>query len=197
VRDFLANAECQSLIFDDFLTSYMVLASQVLSLLIADYHFFLFFSRGRKDIKYLFFSLLCLSFFLAYTSVGFVYNSPYYTLVVKITRIFQLLSFPLFTAFMLESVGLFGDKKKYIIIGLLSYSVLCASYIAIQNTKQSVNATYSLMTNLNTIPILAGSIIILSYVVFFKKNIKVVPLFIIALTVAGSSLRDFWFWETA
>jgi len=174
----------------NLLTSHLVLASQVLSLLIAGYHFFLFFSRGRKDIKYLYFSLLCLSFFLAYTSVGFVYNSQYYTLIIKITRIFQLLSFPLFAAFMLESVGLFGDKKKYIIISLLSYSALCAVYIAFQNTKQSINATYSLMTNLNTIPILAGSIVILSYVVFYKKNIKIVPLFIIALTVAGSSLRD-------
>jgi len=174
----------------NFLTSHLVLASQVLSLLIAGYHFFLFFSRGRKDIKYLYFSLLCLSFFLAYTSVGFVYNSPYYTLIIKITRVFQLLSFPLFAAFMLESVGLFGDKKKYIIVSLLGYSALCASYIALRETKQSVNEAYSLMTNLNTIPILAGSIVILSYVVFFKKNIKVVPLFIIALTVAGSSLRD-------
>jgi len=174
----------------NLLTSHLVLASQVLSLLIAGYHFFLFFSRGRKDIKYLLFSLLCLSFFLAYTSVGFIYNSPHYTLIIKITRIFQLLSFPLFAAFMLESVGLFGDKKKYIIISLLGYSALCALYIALQNTKQSINTTYSLMTNINTIPILAGSIVILSYVVFFKKNIKVVPLFIIALTVAGSSLRD-------
>ena len=174
----------------NLLTSHLVLASQVLSLLIAGYHFFLFFSRGRKDIKYLYFSLLCLSFFLAYTSVGFVYNSQYYTLIIKITRIFQLLSFPFFAAFMLESVGLFGDKKKYIIISLLSYSVLCAVYIAFQNTKQYINAAYSLMTNINTIPILAGSIVILSYVVFFRKNIKVVPLFIIALTAAGSSLRD-------
>jgi len=174
----------------NLLTSHLVLASQVLSLLIAGYHFFLFFSRGRKDIKYLFFSLLCLSFFLAYTSVGFVFNSPYYTLIIKITRMFQLLSVPLFAAFVLESVGLFGDKKKYINAILLSYSALCAFYIAIQNTKQSVNATYSLMTNINTIPILLGSIFILSYVVFFRKNIKVVPLFIIALTVAGSSLRD-------
>jgi class 3 adenylate cyclase len=174
----------------NLLTSHLVLAAQVLSLLIAGYHFFLFLSRGRKDIKYLYFSLLCLSFFLAYASVGFAYNSPHYTLLMKITRIFQLLCFPFFAAFMLESVGIFGTKKKYIIACLLGYSLLCASFIAFQKTKQYVNATYSLMTNLNTIPILAGSIVILSYVVFFKKNIKIVPLFIIALTVAGSSLRD-------
>jgi len=174
----------------NLLTSHLVLASQVLSLLIAAYHFFLYISRGRKDIKYLYFSLLCLSFFLAYTSVGFVFNSPYYTLIIKITRFFQLLTFPFFASFMLESVGLFGDKKKYIIGSLLGYSALCAAYIAIQETKQTINAAYSLMTNVNTIPILAGSILILSYVVFFKKNIKVVPLFIIALTAAGASLRD-------
>jgi class 3 adenylate cyclase len=174
----------------NLLTSHLVLTAQVLSLLIAVYHFFLFFSRGRKDIKYLYFSLLCLSFFLAYVNVGFVFSSPRYTLIEKISRIGQVFCFPFFAAFMLESMGIFGDKKKYIVIGLLGYSLLCASFVAFQSTKQSVNAAYSLMTNLNTIPILAGSIVILSYVVFFKKNIKIVPLFIIALTVAGSSLRD-------
>jgi len=174
----------------NLLTSHLVLTAQVLSLLIAVYHFFLFFSRGRKDIKYLFFSLLCLSFFLAYVNVGFVFSSGFYTLLEKLSRVGQVFCFPLFAAFMLESIGMFGGKKKYIIACLLCYSLLCASFIAIQNTKQTVNEMFGVMTNINTIPILACSIIILSYVVFFKKNIKIVPLFIIALTVAGSSLRD-------
>jgi class 3 adenylate cyclase len=174
----------------NLLTSHLVLTAQVLSLLIAVYRFFLFFSRGRKDIKYMYFSLLCLSFFLAYVNVGFVFSSPHYTLLEKLSRIGQVFCFPFFAAFMLESMGIFGDKKKYIVMSILGYSLLCASFVAFQNTKQSVNAAYSLMTNINTIPILAGSIVILSYVVFFKKNIKIVPLFIIALTVAGSSLRD-------
>jgi class 3 adenylate cyclase len=173
----------------NLLTSHLVLTAQVLSLLIAVYHFFLFFSRGR-DIKYLYFSLLCLSFFLAYVNVGFVFSSPHYMLLEKISRIGQVFCFPFFAAFMLESMGIFGEKKKYIVIGLLGYSLLCASFIAFQNTKQSVNAMYNVMTNINTIPILVGSIVILSYVVFFRKNIRIVPLFIIALTVAGSSLRD-------
>jgi len=174
----------------NLLTSHLVLTAQVLSFLIAVYHFFLFFSRGRKDIKYLYFSLLCLSFFLAYVNVGFVFSSDFYTLIEKLSRIGQVFCFPFFAAFMLESMGIFGDKKKHIVMGLLGYSLLCASFIAFQNTKQSVNTMYGIMTNINTIPILAGSIVILSYVVFFKKNIKIVPLFIIALTVAGSSLRD-------
>jgi len=174
----------------NLLTSHLVLTAQVLSLLIAVYHFFLFFSRGRKDIKYLFFSLLCLSFFLAYVNVGFVFSSTRYTLLEKLSRIGQVFCFPLFAAFMLESIGTFGTKKKYIIACLLGYSLLCASFIAFQETKQMVNEMFNVMTNINTIPILAGSIIILSYVVFFRKNIKIVPLFIIALTVAGSSLRD-------
>jgi len=174
----------------NLLTSHLVLTAQVLSLLIAFYHFFLFFSRGRKDIKYLFFSLLCLSFFLAYTNVGFVFSTAHYTLLEKLSRIGQVFCLPLFAAFMLESVGIFGNKKRIIINILLFYSLLCVSIIAIQNTKQSVNMMFDIMTNINTIPILAGSIIILSYVVFFKKNIKIVPLFIIALTVAGSCLRD-------
>jgi class 3 adenylate cyclase len=174
----------------NLLTSHLVLTAQVLSLLIALYHFFLFFSRGRKDIKYLFFSLLCLSFFLAYVNVGFVFSTPYYTLLEKLSRIGQVFCLPLFAAFMLESVGIFGNKKRIIINILLCYSLVCISFIAIQNTKQTVNMMFDIMTNINTIPILAGSIIILSYVVFFKKNIKIVPLFIIALTVAGSCLRD-------
>ncbi|WP_461247352.1 adenylate/guanylate cyclase domain-containing protein [Treponema sp. R6D11] len=173
----------------NLLTSNLVLMAQVLSLLIAFYHFLLFFSRGR-NIKYLYFSLLCFSFFLAYANVGFVYASAHYTMVEKVTRVFQVLCLPFFAAFIIESVGIFGNKKKYIAAVLLFYSLLCALFIAIQNTKQAINDMFGVMTNINTIPILAGSIIILSYVVFFKKNSKVVPFFIIALTVAGCSLRD-------
>jgi len=174
----------------NLLTSHLVLTAQILSLLIAVYHFILFFSRGRKDVKYMFFSLLCLSFFLAYVNVGFVFSMAHYTLLEKLSRIGQVFCFPLFAAFTLESIGIFGSKKKYIIACILGYSLLCALFIAFQNTKQMVNEMFGIMTNINTIPFLAGSIIILSYVVFFKKNIKIVPLFIIALTVAGSSLRD-------
>jgi class 3 adenylate cyclase len=191
IADFNFNE--RKVFIKNFLTSHLVLASQILSLLIAGYHFFLFLSRSRKDIKdikYLYFSLLCLSFFLAYLNVGFSFDSPHYTLLLRVTRSFQLLSFPFFAAFMLESVGLFAKKKKYVITCLLVYSLLCALFIFFQKTKQSVNAMYSVMTNFNTIPILAGSIIVLVYIVFFKKNIKIVPLFIVALTVAGSSLRD-------
>jgi len=184
------NYNEKKVFFKNLLTSHLVLAAQVLSFLIAAYHFFLYLSRGRKDIKYLYFSLLCLSFLLAYASVGFTFDSPHYILILQITRIFQLLCFPFFAAFMLESIGTFGSKKKYVVIGLLSYSFICAAFIAIQKTKQAVNEMYSLMKNINTIPILVGSIIILSYVIFIRKNIKIVPLFIIALTVAGSSLRD-------
>jgi len=174
----------------NLLSSHLVLTAQILSLLIALYHFFLFFSRGRKDIKYLYFSLLCLSFFLAYVNVGFVYSTFFYTLLEKLSRLGQVFCLPLFAAFMLESVGIFGNKKRIIINILLCYSLICISFIAVQNTKQSVNMMFDIMTNINTIPILAGSIVILSYVVFFRKNTKIVPLFIIALTVAGSSLRD-------
>jgi len=174
----------------NLLTSHLVLTAQVLSLLIAVYHFFLFFSRGCKDIKYMFFSLLCLSFFLAYVNVGFVFSTAHYTMLEKLSRIGQVFCFPLFAVFMLESIGIFGSKKKYIIVCILGYSLLCTMLIAFKNTKQMVNETFGVMTNINTIPFLAGSIIILSYVVFFKKNIKIVPLFFIALTVAGSSLRD-------
>jgi len=174
----------------NLLSSHLILTSEILSLLIAIYHFFLFISRGRKDIKYLYFSLLCLSFFFAYINVGFIFSSPIFTLLEKLSRIFQMFCFPFFAAFMLESVGLFGGKKNYVIGGLLGYSFLCALFIAFQNTKQTVNEMYNVMINFNTIPFLVGSIVVLSYVVFFKKNTKIVPLFVIALTVAGSSLRD-------
>jgi class 3 adenylate cyclase len=174
----------------NLLTSHLVLAAQVLSLLIALYLLFLFFSRGRKDTKYLYFAFMCLSFFLGYTNVGFAYSSPHDILLQKITRVFQILCFPCFSTFILESVGIFGNKRKYIITGIYVYSLSFAFLIAIQQTKQLINAMYDITTNLNTTPILAGTIIVMAYVVFFRKNIKIVPLFLIALIVAISSLRD-------
>ena len=183
----------QKVFFKNLLNVYLVLAAQFVALLIAIYHFFTFLSRGSKDKKYLYFALLSFSFCLAYSNVGFSFDTPYYLLPLIITRIFQIFSLVFFSMFMIESAEIFTKQKKYIIAVILGYSLFCTVPIAFQKTKEAVNAMFGSMTNFNTIPVLAGSIITLLLTIFVKRNIRIIPLLITTLIVAGASLLDLTF----
>ena len=176
--------------FKNFLNVHLVLAAQFLAMLVAIYHFGLFFSRGCKDPKYIFFSLLSLSFALAYSNIGFSFDSYYYTALVKTTRCFQLLSFGFYLLFIIESVGLFAKHKKYIVTGIIIYSVVCAAFIAIQKNKYTVSAAFFVITEIYVIPVLLFCIVISVISIKLKKNYTIVLLLFTTLTVAAASLRD-------
>jgi len=174
----------------NLLNVYMVLAAQFLALLVALYHFGAYISRGCKDPKYIIFVIFSISFVLAYANIGFSFDSKYYTELVKITRSFQLLSIGFYLVFIIESVGLFAKLKKIIITVVILYSIICAIYIAIHENKYAVNAAFSLMSNINLIPVLALCIIIPVISIIAKKNYSIIPLLITTLIVAAASLRD-------
>jgi magnesium-transporting ATPase (P-type) len=100
--------------FKNLFNVYLVIAAQFLAILVAIYHFGLFISRGGKDKKYIFFSFLSMSFALAYANIGLSFDSNYYTVLIKITRCFQLLCFGFYSLYIIESSGLFQKQKKYI-----------------------------------------------------------------------------------
>jgi len=183
--------------FKNLLNVYLVLAAQFLAMLVAIYHFGSFFARGCKDPKYIFFSFLSMSFALAYINIGFSFDTKYYTLLVILTRAFQLLCIGFYLLFIIESAGLFVNKKKYIISIIIIYSILCAGYIAIQKDKFSINAAFSFTTNIYMIPALLLCIIIPVVSIILKKGYMMVPLLITTLIVAGSSLRDMLLFSAA
>jgi len=174
----------------NFLIVYLVLASQFVALLVAIYHFGSFIARGCKDPKYLFFSFLSFFFVLAYANIGFSFDSKYYTELVKITRCGQLLSVGFYLLFIIESVRLFTKLKKYIVTGIILYSIVCAAFIAFQKDKYTVSVAFSLMTNFYLIPALLSCVVITVVSIIKKRNNLVVLLLFTTLIVAGSSLRD-------
>jgi len=176
--------------FKNFLNVYLVLAAQFLGMLVAIYHFGSFIARGCKDLKYIFFSFLSLSFALAYANIGFSFDSKHYTTLVKITRCCQLLSIGFYLLFIIESAGLFIKQKKYIITAIIIYSIFCAAYVAFQKDKYTVNLAFSFMTNIYLIPLLLFCIIIPVVSIILKKGYMVVPLLFTTFIVAGASLRD-------
>jgi len=174
----------------NLLNVYLVLAAQFLGLLVGFYHFGSFFSRGCKDAKYLYFSFLSFSFAFAYANIGFSFDSNYYTVLVKITRSFQLFSVGFYLLFIIESVGILKKQKNYIAAALIIYSIICTTYIFIQEDKQTVNIAFSLMTNIYMIPVLLLCVIIPVVSFIIKKNYTVVLMLFTTLVVAGASLRD-------
>jgi len=176
--------------FKNLLSIYLVLAAQFLGMLVAIYHFGSFFARGCKDPKYIFFSFLSMSFALAYANIGFAYDSIFYTMLVKITRSFQLLSIGFYLLFIIESAGLFIKQKKYINTIFLIYSLACAAFVFLQEDKYAINNAFSIATNIYMIPALLLCIIIPVVSIILKKGYMMAPLLFTTLVVAGASLRD-------
>ncbi|MDR0312902.1 MAG: adenylate/guanylate cyclase domain-containing protein [Treponema sp.] len=176
--------------FKNLLNVYLVMAAQFLAILVAIYHFGIFISRGFKDKKYIFFSLLSMSFALAYANIGFSYDSSFYLVLVKITRCCQLFCFGFYSLYIIESSGLFPKKEKYIVTGIIIYSIACAAYVALQKDKYAVSLAFSFITNINIIPLLLLCIIFPVISIIIKKNYMLVPLLFTTLIVSVSSLRD-------
>ena len=176
--------------FKNLLSVYLVMAAQFVAMLIALYHFFAFISKGAKDPRYIFFALFSMSFALAYSNVGFSFDSNHYTLLVKITRCFQLLSLGFYSLFLIETTGLFARHKKYIATGITIFSIVSAAFVAFQPNKEAVSAAFAIMNFVYFAPILLFCIGIPIAAIVLRKNLKSIPLLISTLIVAVASLRD-------
>jgi class 3 adenylate cyclase len=179
--------------FKNLFNVYLVIAAQFLALLVALYHFGSFISRGCKDKKYIFFSFLSMSFTLAYANIGFSFDSNYYTVLIKITRCFQMLCFGFYSLYIIESSGFFPQKIKYIITGIILYSIACVAFVAFQKDKNTVGLAFSFISNIYIIPLLLLCIILPVLSIKLKKNYMVVPLLCTTLIISAASLRDMLF----
>ncbi|MCL2765138.1 MAG: methyl-accepting chemotaxis protein [Treponema sp.] len=168
----------------------LVLAAQFLAVLIAIYQFFTFFSRGGKDKRYVLFSLFSLSFALAYTNIGFSFDTVHYLWLVKITRCFQMLCLGFYSLFIIESSALFSKTKRYIIPAVLAYSLGCAVYVAVQKCKETVNIAFGVIANIYLTPVLVVCILAAIATIIIIKNVKFIPLLFATLIVVAASLRD-------
>jgi class 3 adenylate cyclase len=169
---------------------YLVMAAQFLAILVAIYHFGSFISRGGRNPKYIFFSLLSVSFALAYANIGFSFDSNFYIVIIKITRCFQLLSFGFYSLYIIESSGLFLKLKKYIVTGIILYSIACAVFVVFQENKHAVSLAFSLITNIYITPLLLLCIVFPVMSIIKKKNYMIIPLLFTTLIVTAASLRD-------
>jgi methyl-accepting chemotaxis protein len=168
----------------------LVLAAQFLALLVALYYFFTFISRGCRDVRCIYFALFCVSFTLAYVNIGLSFDSNYYILLVILTRCFQMLCLGFYSLFIIESSGLFTRSKKAIVSLILVYSLGCAAYIAIQSSKETINAAFSIIANIYLTPVLVVCILVSLITIIVKRYIKFIPLLFATLIVVAASLRD-------
>ena len=176
--------------FKNLLNIHLVLAAQFAALLIALYHLFAFFSRGRRSPRLLLFSLFAMSFVLAYANVGFSFDSAGYTALVKVTRSFQMLCLGFYCLFLIESSGLFARRKGAVLAAVSVYSAACAAYIAFQPDKESVSAAFSAMNAAYFAPVLLLCMGIPVASIALRGNRKIIPLLAATAAVAAASLRD-------
>ncbi|HOV13736.1 MAG TPA: methyl-accepting chemotaxis protein [Spirochaetota bacterium] len=169
---------------------YLVLASQVLALIIAFYYLFLFISGRFKIIKYFYFSILCISFAIGYSNVGFINDASNFLLITKLTRFGQIMAINFFTIFIFEYTGLFPKQNKLIKLIIFCIGLFFATLVLFQTSKMSLVKTFDLAANLNITPMLLFNLVVFIISMVKFKKIEVIPIIVGYLFIVVGSLYD-------
>jgi hypothetical protein len=184
------NDNASKVFFKNLFNVYLILAAQFLAILVAFYHFGSFIARGCKDKKYIYFSLLSMSFVFAYANIGFSFDSNFYIVLIKLTCCFQLLCFGFYSMYIIESSDLFLRQKKYVVAGIIIHSIICFTFVALQKDKRAVDLAFSFLTNIYVIPLLLICVVLPIISIVLKKNYMIIPLLFTTLIISGISLWD-------
>ncbi|HPO48883.1 MAG TPA: methyl-accepting chemotaxis protein [Spirochaetota bacterium] len=169
---------------------HLVFAAQVLSFVLAFFYILLFFSTGMKDLKYIFFSLLCLSFSFGYINVGFIYDTSNFIFLQKVTRFFQIMCMGFLAIFVLEYSKVFPKKNNLMKIIVFIYGLICSSFVIFQSTKLGIEKAFNLATNIYFTPAMLFNIFILIFSLVKNKMKKTIPILAGVLIILFASVYD-------
>ncbi len=168
----LKESKANWMIFwNTFLNQIYVRGVSFVSVILFLYFIFLFVKRNFKDLRYIYFSLLCLFFTLAFIMVTFYQTSTNELILLKISRISFPITLYLSLLLIMEQTGVLS-KSHYpqMITGILT--IFTTTIFILQNNIQSILQIYFYILNFIMFPILIFDIILLIYSLITKKKGK-------------------------
>lgn len=173
----------------NFFNVHLVQGVALISLLLFIYFLFLFFTRRTKDLRYLYFAVLCFFYFLAYSNISFKNDFSNEILLEKISRF----SFPmtvLFLAFfVMEFTGIL-NKKIWLKIAMGIPPLTLSIITLFLNSKESIRKLFTISSNFFITPaIIFGITLLIISVIKYKRKSSIFILIGFAVVVA-TSLRD-------
>ncbi len=161
----------------------------VIAIIIFLYFMFDFFIKRFKEIKSLYFSLLCFTFAFTVFNMTFFH----YSANEVISEIISRSSFPLalffLTLFISEITGILS-RSKWFKIMLLVPTLVCSIFVLVQSTKYGVHSVFNYVMNFFIGPMLALNLILLLISVIKYKNKLIIPILVGMLITIGLSIHD-------
>jgi methyl-accepting chemotaxis protein len=167
---------------------HLVQASVILAILISFYFVFLLFSRNKKEMKYLYFSLIGISFFFGYLNITFINESFNEPIFLKLARTGQSFSSVFFALFVIEFTGVLN--KKWLKTLLVIIGTLTSAVYFFQGSKEQVQDAFNLLNKLTIAPILLLIIAVAVYALIKRPNIYNFLLIVGIAAVVFTSIRD-------
>jgi methyl-accepting chemotaxis protein len=174
---------------------HIVQAAVFVTFLIAIYFIFLFILGGRREMKYLYFILLCISFFLSCYNISFFNDSSSEFVNERIAKTGTVLSAMFLTLFLMETTEIL-NRNKWIKIALGVIGTVSASVIILSKNKIELNTMFNMVANSFIIVLFVINLILLCIGVFKKKQISTRIIFIAFLVILAASVHDIYYINT-
>lgn len=151
--------------------------SFVISMLLLVYFIFLYFSRNKKDPKFLYFSLVCLSFGLSINHIAFFYDSN--TEILR--RQLSISAFPFaacFLSFFIMEFTRILNKNKLLKILMFTPCVIITILLFLKASKLWTKQIYNIIMPTLTFPLIIFAFVIIIISVFKNKHHRSIPVLI-------------------
>jgi len=183
----------QQVFWRDFFNLHMLKASVVVAGCMFLYFVFLFFTTGRTDRRYLYFSLMAVSFLLSYLNMTFWNEASDVLLLEKASRTGLPLTTYFLGCFAIVFTG-YGDRRKWLKPVLFVPILISSILVLLQPDKQGIVEVFSgFTTNLVLTPGLLLTLGVLVFALIRKPSVPVGILLGGYLVTIATSLFDISF----
>ncbi len=166
-----------------------------LTLIISLYFSFLFVLGGFKDRKYVYFILLCLTFFMGCYNISFFHDATSEMINEKISKSGFPLAVMFLTFFIMELTETL-NKKIYIKILLGAIAVVSTLTVVLAKDKIELNAAFNAVANMFIMVLLLINLVILFVAIIKKKQKSAILVLVAFLAIVGTSAHDIYYINT-
>ena len=176
----------------NFAGVYLIRGASILAALLSVF-FMIYALIGKKaNFNYIYFSLMCISFVMAYFEISLSHNSSNEVLIKVLSKIgFTWTAINSFY-FVSEFTGLL-KKNRFRIFVPVSVGIILTIIFLTRNTKAAIDLIYGPVTQFVFLPAILINITLLSLSIFKNKNKNSIPLLLSFFAIIGTAGHDITF----
>jgi len=178
--------------FRNMVAVYLIRGASFLSIFLFLFFIIYGFLGVKKDLNFIFFALMCLSFVLSYFEITLTFDSTNEVLIKKIAKTGFTWIALVSVYFITEFTGIFKKNiYRKIIPGALGL-ILTIIFLT-RDSKQAIDIIYGPVTQIICLPTILFNIGLLWVSVFKHKEKRSIPLLISFFAIVGASGHDIYY----